>query len=91
MVQDFSARMTRLLGPRWSEWGTEQVTSNVMVAQSDDACVLPFPKYSGFEGHECNGAAFLHFYGSHRFKGGVYADVLRKVLVGEQAAVQVPA
>lgn len=82
MIEQFSESMEGLLGRRWQEWGTEQVTSNVMVAQSARAYVLPFPKYSGFEGVLHENAVFQHFYGTHRFKKGVYADVMKRVHQG---------
>ena len=41
--------MTAELGSRWTEWGTEQVTSNYVVANSPEAMVLPYPKYACFD------------------------------------------
>jgi hypothetical protein len=33
-LERFSARMEELLGPRWREWGTDQVSSNISSARS---------------------------------------------------------
>ena len=72
-VIEFSRGMTKLLGDRWSEWGSEQVTSNYAVANSPSAMVLPYPKYTCFYGkQQPETSSFLHFLGTHRFEGGVY-------------------
>jgi hypothetical protein len=63
---DFSHRMHRALGNDWASWGTEQVTSNYLVANADRTEVLPFPKY-GTPDQLTDKSAFLHFIGSMRF------------------------
>jgi hypothetical protein len=63
--------MTAKTGNRWSEWGTEQVTSNYLVANSPQAQLLPYPKYSTpFKAHDVG--AFLHFIGEIRFRSRAY-------------------
>lgn len=75
----FSQAMAQLLGARWHEWGSEQVTSNVVVANAPKAMVLPHPEYS-----DClkmtETTRFIHFIGSCRFRGGRYASTARQVL-----------
>lgn len=63
---DFVGRMTTKLGARWANWGTEQVTSNYLVANAARTAVLPFPKY-GTPDQALDETAFLHFIGSMRF------------------------
>lgn len=75
---DFSEQMHGLIGTRWAEWGTEQFTSNYMVANSPAAIVLPHPKYC-HPLREQQGTVFLHFVGYVRFKTGRYAEVARQV------------
>ena len=81
-VEIFSQSMARLIGKnKWSEWGSEQVTSNFVVANTDGAQVLPFPEYC-FHSPEMDvePATFVHFIGSYRFHGGRYAQLARRVI-----------
>ena len=73
---DFSARMRRHLGERWNQWGTEQVTSNYIVANSRNPFVLPYPKY-GTPDTADNSTVFWHFIGPMRFINTKYATVTR--------------
>mgnify|MGYP000341898142 CR=1 FL=1 len=69
---DFSGRMAAQLGSeRWASWGTEQVTSNYLVANANATQVLPFPKY-GTPDVRTDDTAFLHFIGSMRFINRTY-------------------
>ena len=81
MARDFSQSMSQLLGKKWMEWGSEQVTSNYLVANSPAAIVLPYPKYSCFDLNlTWQAASFLHFIGTHRFARGVYARASRAAI-----------
>lgn len=81
-VERFSQGMANLIGKKkWSEWGSEQVTSNFIVANSEKAQVLPFPEYCFHSpGTDVESATFVHFIGSHRFHGGRYARLARQVI-----------
>ena len=83
-IEDFSSQMASLIGAKWSEWGSEQVMSNVAVANSPRATVLPHPKYCDCE-HIGAGTAFVHFIGSCRFTGDTYARMAKQVIAGLQA------
>lgn len=76
---DFSERMTKALGTDWPSWGTEQVTSNYLVANAVGTKVLPFPKY-GTPDQQAPEIAFLHFIGSMRFTSGKYQSDTAKVI-----------
>jgi hypothetical protein len=82
---DFSERMRSKLGDRWRDWGTEQVTSNFVVANQTDARVLPFPKYASAHQTDAN-SVFFHFIGSVRFRNRRYeretAAFLRSLATG---------
>ena len=80
-AEAFSAAMAGRLGARWSEWGTEQVASNYIVANSPGGHVLPWDRYRCYydEGLPPN-AALAHFIGTWRFEGGVYLARTRQVL-----------
>ena len=76
---DFSRRMGAKLGNDWKRWGTEQVTSNYLVANSPGFKPLPFPKYCT---PDCatNETVFFHFIGSMRFINSRYEAVSRQAI-----------
>jgi hypothetical protein len=75
-VREISDRMAALLGARWSAWGTEQFTSNLLVANSDGARVLPHPAYCAPHRRRAE-TVFLHFIGYVRHASGLYAELAR--------------
>jgi hypothetical protein len=81
-VRRFSQTMENLIGKdKWSEWGSEQVTSNYAVANSDNPLVLPFPDYGYFNPSvkaDNEASVFLHFMGTHRFSEGKYWTIARQ-------------
>jgi hypothetical protein len=81
MAEAFSTRMEAMLGRAWHEWGTEQVTSNFVVANSPDPLALPWPTYCCFE-PTCDGtgADLIHFIGTWRYQRGVYIRKSRAVI-----------
>lgn len=84
-VEEFSAEIGRLVGEdRWAkEWGSEQIASNYVVANSPQAELLPYPKYACFGPElDYSQSTFLHFYGTYRFQSGVYGRLAKQVLKG---------
>lgn len=80
-VEQFSRRMEEIIGTAWSNWGSEQVTSNYIIANSQSAIVLPYPKYAGFRPEkDLKESSFLHFMGTYRFKKGVYIKLAKDVV-----------
>jgi hypothetical protein len=77
----FCVQMIKLVGERFKEWGGDQIASNYIVANSPDAYVLPYPDYA-VVGPELkvDQARFLHFIGSYRFNGGIYARLGRRLI-----------
>lgn len=78
----FTDAMAQLVGnEKWAEWGSEQVTSNFMVANSPGATVLPVNHYPFWKrGVEIDEAKLVHFFGTHRFKHGQYLRSAKKVI-----------
>lgn len=74
-----SGQMQALLGERWAEWGSEQVMSNLVVANQPDAIVLPHPAYADCEKMRKGATRFIHFIGTCRFHGGIYAKLIRQL------------
>ncbi|MDZ3831487.1 MAG: glycosyltransferase family A protein [Sphingopyxis sp.] len=82
LAESFSRGAAELLGAeRWARWGSEQVTSNMVVANEPDALLLPYDRYLNFwdEGVP-QGAAFVHFIGTYRFSGHTYIDATRRAV-----------
>jgi hypothetical protein len=78
-IEDFHQAMSDLMGPRWTEWGTEQCASNFAIANSPDAVLLPYPLYSSFyPGGPRTAAKCLHFIGSYRFDEDFFASRARE-------------
>ena len=76
---EFSAKMAQCTKGRWSEWGTEQVTSNYLVANAPQSRVLPYPKYSTPE-VRIDEIAFFHFIGYVRYTNSLYREKTRSIL-----------
>jgi len=80
MLETFHAGGLKVHGERWKEWGTEQIASNCMVANSPGAIPLPYPKYSTWEPEYATfqkkgitkDMSLLHFIGAFRFVGDAY-------------------
>lgn len=82
-IQYFSDRMRRLCGARWDEWGSEQLASNLLIANSEDPLPLPPPRYVSYWAHPdipYGQSAFIHFIGPHRFSNGLYIHSARQVI-----------
>ena len=83
----YSTNMQHLIGARWTEWGTEQVTSNYLVANANGTKVLSFPDYCTPD-QVTDRTAFLHFIGYTRFVSSYYektsASIIRLLGVDSQ-------
>lgn len=79
----FSDMMRRIAKEKWDEWGSEQVTSNLLIANVDGAYPLEFPKYLSYWAHpdvRYEDASFIHFIGPHRFSNGFYLKSAKGVI-----------
>jgi hypothetical protein len=82
-VEWFSELMRPLSQGKWDEWGSEQLASNLLITNSEDALPLPFPKYlSHWDRPEVRyeDSAFIHFIGPQRFAKGLYIRMARRVI-----------
>ena len=79
LAEAFSDEATRLLGAeRWARWGSEQVTSNMIIANEPDALLLPYDRYLNFWDRGISpDARFVHFIGTCRYRGSAYIDATR--------------
>jgi len=73
-VEEVSEAMACVVPPaKWAQWGSEQVTSNFLVANTPQAVVLPPSTYPFWmPGVDTHSARLVHFFGTHRFQGGRY-------------------
>jgi hypothetical protein len=79
-LERFSAGMEALLGQRWREWGTEQVSSNFLVARDPHGVLLPYLRYRNFGGEALtDDAVFVHFFGTFRYDEGTYRRMAREL------------
>ena len=80
-LEKFSLEMEAALGGRWREWGTEQISSNYVVANTPGSLVLPWPRYACFSPElPLEQVAFLHFIGPTRYLAGTYIRLGRELI-----------
>jgi hypothetical protein len=79
-VESISAQMHAAIGEKWREWGSEQVMSNIVLANTPNCVVLPHPKYADCHKMRIGVTQFIHFIGSCRFEGGTYARLGAQVI-----------
>jgi hypothetical protein len=79
-VEAISGQMQAAIGTKWSEWGSEQVMSNIVIANIPNAIVLPHPKYADCHKMQPGVTEFIHFIGSCRFDDGNYARLGAQVI-----------
>ena len=80
LLEEISSQMLHALGDRWREWGSEQVMSNIVVANSALRQVLPHPRYCDCTKIVGSETVFIHFIGSCRFDHGTYATKARTII-----------
>jgi hypothetical protein len=88
-VEWFSELMRRLAKEQWNEWGSEQLTSNLLIANSDDPLPLEFPKYLSYWAHPdvpYETASFIHFIGPFRYANGFYLKKAKQVIASLKSA-----
>ena len=68
-------------GEAWSRWGSEQIASNYLIANSARPVLLPYPRYFNFwdDGDRAD-PALIHFVGPHRYTGDAYARATARAL-----------
>lgn len=83
-MENFSNELQGVLGKmKWCEWGSEQVTSNLILANTPGCTILPYPKYAPYEPSNevsFDDSVFLHYYGTYRYANGHYILSAKKVI-----------
>jgi len=82
LAEAFSQEAQRLLGADyWAEWGSEQVTSNFVVANEAEARLLPYERYLNFWNDPIGAnAGLVHFIGTFRYHRGAYLAAARRAI-----------
>jgi hypothetical protein len=76
---DFAHRMAARHGPAWRAWGTEQISSNYLVANAHGTQVLPYPRYTDPREITVD-TVFVHYIGWLRHRDRGYERLTRRVL-----------
>ena len=79
-IESISMSMEGLIGNKWHEWGSEQVMSNIVVANTPEAAVLPHPKYCDCTKINATETHFIHYVGSCRFTTEHYANTVTNTI-----------
>lgn len=69
--KEFAQQMGSAVGPRWSDWGTEQFSSNFIIANTKNPVTLPHPVYCSPDKIN-ESTVFIHFIGHLRFTSNLY-------------------
>jgi len=81
-LESFSRHMEEIIGAdQWHKWGSEQVSSNFIIANANAPCALSFERYPYYHPDiNLNQARLIHFIGSHRFHGVEYIRRARQFI-----------
>jgi hypothetical protein len=81
-VEEFSTTMSGLIGrEKWREWGSEQVTSNYLIANAPNPLILPLKSYPFWApGVDSQQTKLIHFVGTYRFYQGKYMSLARSII-----------
>ncbi len=82
LAEQFSHEAKRLLGfDHWSQWGSEQVTSNFLISNEPGSQLLPYDRYCNFWNEPLgDDMQFVHFIGTYRYHRGIYSDLTRRMI-----------
>ena len=81
-LEEFSSEVQGKIGrEKWYEWGSEQVTSCYIIANSENSVILPFEYYPyHVPGMDVSDVRLIHFIGDRRFEGGLYRSLSKQVI-----------
>lgn len=79
-VVEISQKIENILGKKWHDWGSEQVMSNIVVANINKSSVLPHPKYCDCTKIKPGTTNFIHFIGECRFQKKNYQNFAKEII-----------
>ena len=77
-----SAAMFDSIGDKWREWGSEQVCTNILIANQYNAIILPLEYYDSVERYS-EELKLIHFIGPLRFKKFIYNKLATRYINGQ--------
>ncbi|MGY6274685.1 hypothetical protein [Methylomonas sp. MgM2] len=80
-ILEVSQQIEKAIGNKWREWGSEQVMSNIVVANINRSAVLPHPKYCDCKKIKTGITHFIHFIGECRFKSDIYQKLTTELML----------
>lgn len=81
-IEEFSTTMSYLIGDeKWCGWGSEQVTSNYLIANAPNPLILPLKCYPFWAPRvDASQCKLIHFVGTYRFYQGKYMRLARLII-----------
>jgi hypothetical protein len=80
-AKSFSREATAITGKRWSEWGSEQIASNYIIANEGGATMLRYDRYFNYWNAPWgDDMRFVHFVGAWRYANSSYAKATAKAV-----------
>lgn len=81
-IEHFAQALAALIGKdRFAQWGSEQVTSNLMAANAPGALVLPVDTYPFWAPNlPVDRLSLIHFFGTYRYLQGTYLRLSLQVI-----------
>jgi hypothetical protein len=81
-IEHYAQSLAALIGAdRFAQWGSEQVTSNLMAANAPNALVLPVDTYPFWAPNlPVDRLSLIHFFGTYRYLQGTYLRLSLQVI-----------
>ena len=81
MAAELLGLLRGAVGDGVTEWGSEQVMSNMLIANLPDPVLLPYERYLNYEAEAWGlQARLVHFFGTHRHRHGAYAVATHRAI-----------
>jgi hypothetical protein len=81
LAEKFAVETGHAVGPRFSEWGSEQAASNFVIANDPDPIQLPYDRYTNhWEEALPPSPAFIHYIGTYRYARGSYVASTKRAI-----------
>ena len=81
-LSEFCEDMKDALGSDWNDWGSEQVASNYLIANTENNVELSAPEYvNNVPEKDISGAKLVHFFGSFRYYKKRYQNMSQKFIL----------
>jgi hypothetical protein len=80
-AKSFSREATAITGKRWSEWGSEQIASNYIIANEPGSSMLRYDRYFNYWNAPWGSdMRLVHFVGAWRYTNNSYAQATAKAI-----------